>query len=280
MARNQASWPRAPERLPPYFRIPSISHTHTIPKIDSREVKKRKSSPQILPHDPIRILVPERQHAAPRMLDQHNLRRAQQLLADDDGAQRVDGRGARLIAPVPSISTAHTHTRTKPTKHPAFFFLVWVVRSRSYVANDVGVAELDAKGLGRVDAGVHAGQDEVLLGRGQGEVALGEGRGVGGRGRFDVLLDGRHVWLLFLLFLLCMRVLVVLVDGFFRPGLGEVRVWRRERACVQLKYRDNQDYSVYIAQTAFHITPLTSPRRGPTPWFTSQSDKGGLAWTQ
>jgi len=37
------------------------------------------------------------------------------------------------------------------------------------------IAQLNAKGLGGVDPGVHACQDEVFLGRGQGEMALCEG---------------------------------------------------------------------------------------------------------
>jgi len=62
----------------------------------------------------------------------------------------------------------------------------------THIANDVGIAELDAECGGWVDAGVHAGQDEVFLCRGQGEVALGEGAGVALGGGLDVLLDGRH----------------------------------------------------------------------------------------
>lgn len=45
----------------------------------------------------------------------------------------------------------------------------------SYVADDVGIAQFDAKGLRGIDAGVHAGEDEVLLGWGQRQVTLGEG---------------------------------------------------------------------------------------------------------
>lgn len=56
----------------------------------------------------------------------------------------------------------------------------------------MGIAQLDAKGLSRVDTGIHAGEDEVLLCRGQSEVAFGERGGVGLRGGFDVLLDGAH----------------------------------------------------------------------------------------
>lgn len=63
-------------------------------------------------------------------------------------------------------------------------------REGAHIANDVGVAEVDAKGAGGIDAGVHAGEDEVLLCRGQGEVALGEGGGVALRGGLDVALDG------------------------------------------------------------------------------------------
>lgn len=54
------------------------------------------------------------------------------------------------------------------------------------------IAQFNPKRLGRVDTGVHARQDEVLLGRRQGEMALGEGGRVLGRGGFDVLLDGGH----------------------------------------------------------------------------------------
>lgn len=62
----------------------------------------------------------------------------------------------------------------------------------AYIADDMGVSELNAKGLGRIDTGVHAGQDEVLLGRRQGQRALSEGGRVLGRSGLDVALDGRH----------------------------------------------------------------------------------------
>ena len=62
----------------------------------------------------------------------------------------------------------------------------------THIANDMGVTKVDPKRRGRVDAGVHAGQEEVLLGGRQGEVAVGEGAGVCLGGGLDVLLDGRH----------------------------------------------------------------------------------------
>jgi len=53
-------------------------------------------APKVLLHDAVRVLVRKRQHPAPRVLDQHDLVGAQQLLADDDAAKGIDGRCARL----------------------------------------------------------------------------------------------------------------------------------------------------------------------------------------
>lgn len=53
--------------------------------------RERKHKPKIILHNRHRILMLKRQHPAPRMLDQHNLVCRQQLLADDDGAERVGG---------------------------------------------------------------------------------------------------------------------------------------------------------------------------------------------
>lgn len=62
----------------------------------------------------------------------------------------------------------------------------------THIANDVGIAQLDAKRPSGIDARIHARHDEVLLGRRQGEVALVEAGGVLGRGGLDVVLDGGH----------------------------------------------------------------------------------------
>jgi hypothetical protein len=67
-----------------------------------------------------------------------------------------------------------------------------VLRERTDVADDVRVAERDAEGVGRVDARVHAGEDEVFLGGWKGEVALRKGGGVVAGSLLDLLLDGGH----------------------------------------------------------------------------------------
>lgn len=54
------------------------------------------------------------------------------------------------------------------------------------------VAQLNAKGPRRVNSGVHASQDKVLLRRRQDQVAHVEVAGVARRGGFDVLLNLRH----------------------------------------------------------------------------------------
>lgn len=58
---------------------------------------RRKHKPEIILDNRHRILVLKRQHPAPRMLDQHNLIGGQQLLADDNGAERVGGRAPCLF---------------------------------------------------------------------------------------------------------------------------------------------------------------------------------------
>ncbi len=53
-------------------------------------------SPEVLLHNPIGILILKRQHTAPGVLDEDDLGGAEELLADDDGAETVDGGGASL----------------------------------------------------------------------------------------------------------------------------------------------------------------------------------------
>lgn len=45
----------------------------------------------------------------------------------------------------------------------------------SYIADDMGVTQFNAKGSGGIDTSVHTSEDEVLFSRRQGEVALVEG---------------------------------------------------------------------------------------------------------
>ena len=94
----------------------------------------RRRIPLVLLHQPLRRRVIESQHAAPRVLDDQHIGRAEQLLRDD---QRAEG----------------------------------VVRRGAGVADDVGCAEGDAEGGGRVDARVHAGHcASRQLGRHQGAI--------------------------------------------------------------------------------------------------------------
>jgi hypothetical protein len=56
--------------------------------------------PKVLRYNTICILVLEGQHPASGMLDKHDLVGAQQLLRDDDAAERVDGGCASLLLSV------------------------------------------------------------------------------------------------------------------------------------------------------------------------------------
>ena len=47
------------------------------------------------------------------------------------------------------------------------------------VANNVSVSQIDAKGGGRIDPCIHAGEHEVTLGRWEGQVTIGKGVDVG-----------------------------------------------------------------------------------------------------
>jgi hypothetical protein len=57
----------------------------------------RDNSPKVLLDNTVRILILERQHAASGVLDEHNLGGGEELLADDDGADGVDGGAASLF---------------------------------------------------------------------------------------------------------------------------------------------------------------------------------------
>lgn len=56
----------------------------------------------------------------------------------------------------------------------------------------MGITQLNAKCLGRIDSRVHAGQDEVFLRGRQREMPLGEARRVLRRRCLHILLDCRH----------------------------------------------------------------------------------------
>ena len=57
---------------------------------------RQQNIPKVLRNDLVGILIPERQHAAARVLDEDNLVGAEQLLADDDAAEAVSGGGTGL----------------------------------------------------------------------------------------------------------------------------------------------------------------------------------------
>lgn len=65
--------------------------------------------PKVLLNNTIRILILECEHATAGVLDQHNLSGTEELLADDDGAEGVDGRcaGLRLLLDIHDISRLH-----------------------------------------------------------------------------------------------------------------------------------------------------------------------------
>ena len=99
-------------------------------------------------------VVGEELHAAVGVVDHEPLRRAEQLVGDHQGADRV------------------------------------VAGAAAGVADHVGVALGQAGVLGRVEAGVHAGQDGEAAGRGKGQVGLvAERGGVRLVGRQDLVVD-------------------------------------------------------------------------------------------
>ena len=54
------------------------------------------------------------------------------------------------------------------------------------------LANADTERLGRVDAGVHAGDEDEVVGRRRGQAPVLEAGGVALRGGGDVLPEGRH----------------------------------------------------------------------------------------
>lgn len=65
-------------------------------------------------------------------------------------------------------------------------------RGKPHVADNMRLADADTKRLGRVDAGIHAGDEDELVGRGGGEAVVLEVARVALRGRCDVLPESGH----------------------------------------------------------------------------------------
>ena len=130
------------------------------------------------------------------MLNQHNLVRPQQLLADDNRPEGIDSRGTGLIIPIWLAHVPHGTPRHHTLDAGSVRKGVREGWEKTHIPNNMRIAQLDAKRLCGIDTRVHACEDEVLFRRGQGEVALGEGGGELGRGGLDVCLDGAHgCWL-------------------------------------------------------------------------------------
>lgn len=66
----------------------------------------------------------------------------------------------------------------------------WVVDT--YIADDMRLSNADTECLRRVDAGVHAGDEDELVGRGRRQAIVLEVRGVALRSRCNVLPKSGH----------------------------------------------------------------------------------------
>jgi hypothetical protein len=88
---------------------------------------------------PLHVVVGEGEHAAVAMVDQDDFLSPQETLRDNEGADRI------------------------------------LCHDPACVADDVGIAVLEAENLVNVKAGVHTGQDGKLLTRQHRKIALGKG---------------------------------------------------------------------------------------------------------
>ena len=132
-------------------------------------------------------LVREPVHAALRMLDDGDLAGAQKLGGYHDAAEGVR-RGAAGLYQVRKLVNSSPST------------IVFILYSKghragdrqTYIPDDVRLANADTERLGRVDAGVHAGDEDKVVGRRRGQAPVLEAGGVALRGGGDVLPEGRH----------------------------------------------------------------------------------------